>query len=62
MGSIFASLIGAILRALPNDILKTSVAAFVNHLEEKIKNDGKENWKDTIVLPTLEAIKKQLGI
>lgn len=62
MNSIVAVIIGAILRALPDDILKTSVAGFINHIEEKIKNDGKTNWEDSTVLPLLEALKKQLGI
>lgn len=62
MNSIVAVIIGAILRALPDDLLKSSVAGLINHLEDKIKNDGKENWEDSAVLPLLEALKKQLGI
>lgn len=62
MNSIVAVIIGAILRALPDDILKTAVGGFINHIEDKIKNDGKQNWEDSAVLPLLEALKKQLGI
>lgn len=62
MNSIAAVIIGAILRSLPDDLLKRSVSAFINHLEDVIKNDGKTNWEDTAVLPLLDALKKQLGI
>lgn len=62
MNSIIASIVGAIIRIIPPDLLKTSVGALINHLEDKIKNDGKENWEDTAILPLLEALKRQLGI
>lgn len=62
MNSILAAIIGAILRQLPPDLLKSTVGNFINHLEDKIKNDNKQNWEDTAVLPLLEALKKQLGI
>ncbi len=62
MNSIVAVIIGAILRSLPDDLLKSAVAGFINHLEAKIEGDGKQNWEDSAVLPLLEALKKQLGI
>lgn len=61
-GSILASIIGAILRMLPDTLLKTSVGSFINHIEDHIKNDGVNNWQDTAIIPLLEALKKQLGI
>lgn len=62
MNSILAVIIGAVLRSLPDDLLKSAVANFINHIEDKIKNDGVQNWEDSAVLPLLEALKKQLGI
>lgn len=60
--SVVATIIGAILRVLPEQLLKNSIASFINHVEDQIKNDGKQNWEDSVVIPLLEALKKQLGI
>ncbi len=62
MNSILSRIIGTILMLLPDDLLKSAVANFINHVEDNIKNDGKTNWEDSAVIPLLEAIKKQLGI
>lgn len=62
MNSILSKIIVPILMLLPDDLLKTSIANFINHLEDSIKNDGKNDWKDSAVVPLLEALKKQLGI
>lgn len=62
MNSILSRIISTILMLLPDDLLKSSVANFIGHIEDNIKNDGKTDWKDSAVIPLLEAIKKQLGI
>lgn len=62
MNAILAQIVGAILRMLPDDLLKKVVGGFIDQVENHIKNDGVNNWEDTAILPLLEALKKQLGI
>lgn len=62
MNDAIAQIIKTILMLIPADFVRTAVIAFVNHLEDRIKNDGKTNWEDTAVIPLLEEIKRQLGI
>lgn len=56
---IVSSIIGAIVRALPADLLKTSVGKFVEHLKTEIIN-SQNKWDDSLI-PLLDALEKQIG-
>lgn len=55
-------IITAILKSLPEDIVKKSLDAFIDKIENSIEGDGKTDWKDHIIIPLLSVLRKQIGI
>ena len=56
---IVGAIIGAIVRALPEDLVKQSVGKMLEHLKEAIvKSENK--WDDSL-LPLIDALEKQIG-
>lgn len=56
---IVAAIIGAILRQLPDDILKNSVGKFIEHIKDNILKSTNK-WDDSLI-PLLDALEKQIG-
>lgn len=56
---IVAAIIGAILRQLPDDILKNSVGKFIEHIKDNILKSASK-WDDSLI-PLLDALEKQIG-
>lgn len=58
---IITSILESLIRALPVDIVKSSLDALLDKVESLIeKTDNK--WDDRIVLPLIKALRAQLGI
>lgn len=56
---LVSAILGAVVRSLPDDLVKNGIGKFVDHIESEIaKSDNK--WDDTL-LPLLDALKKQIG-
>jgi len=59
--TFIGSLIQALLKILPEDVIKKGIGALLSKVEEAVKN-SENKIDDAIVLPIISVIKKQLGI
>lgn len=58
---LITSILESLIRALPGDIVKTSLDALLDNVENLVgKTENK--WDDRIVLPLIKALRAQLGI
>ena len=59
--TLIGSLITALLKVLPEDAIKEGLDAFLDKIENAVQKSGNK-IDDTIVLPILNIIRKQLNI
>jgi len=55
-------LVNVALKYLTADRVKKWVSFGVHEIQEAIKNDGVNDWKDSVVLPILDTIEKAFDL
>ena len=59
--TLLGALVQALLKVLPDDIIKESLGELTASIRKKVK-ESKNKVDDTIVLPILDVLEKQLGL
>lgn len=58
---LIASLLESLIRILPKDLVKKSIDNLLDFIEDAIAKSSNK-WDDSIVLPLLSELRKQIGV